>query len=73
LCFALSKAASGRISGSFESRRTRKTYLALVHGHIALGTHLYDCSIGDDPNDTRRYKQLPGGPANPVCIPGAAD
>lgn len=55
------------ITNGFASRRAKKTYLALVQGHVVLGSPLFDECLTTDPQDEREYKQMVGTPEHAVC------
>jgi tRNA pseudouridine32 synthase / 23S rRNA pseudouridine746 synthase len=57
---ALSKAAAGLACGQFESRTVRKSYLALLHGHVAAST-VVAYPIAEAPG----FLMEVGGGANP--------
>ena len=68
LCLALSRTASALVAAGFEGRRARKTYIALVRGHMAEDSYIFDQALGADPADARGYRQMAGTPQHPVCL-----
>eukprot|EP01059_Diplonema_ambulator_P033702 TRINITY_DN7179_c0_g1_i1.p1 TRINITY_DN7179_c0_g1~~TRINITY_DN7179_c0_g1_i1.p1 ORF type:complete len:329 (+),score=56.63 TRINITY_DN7179_c0_g1_i1:906-1892(+) len=61
LCLAFKKQMAARISHCFQSRTSKKLYLALVHGHPSTSTlHKFNQPIADDPTDPTGFKMCVG-------------
>ncbi|KAI9023699.1 pseudouridine synthase [Phycomyces nitens] len=58
---ALNKKAAGEASKLFRERTVKKTYLAIVQGHLALDSYTVDQPIGDDPSHDFRMKIVSDG------------
>ncbi|KAI7871423.1 pseudouridine synthase [Spinellus fusiger] len=58
---ALTKKAAAAASKLFQERAVKKTYLALVQGHLPLDKYHVDKPIGEDPGHDFRMAIVPGG------------
>jgi 23S rRNA pseudouridine1911/1915/1917 synthase len=56
---AKNDSAHRQLSAQFKAREVHKTYLALVHGHVAHDSGEISTSVGRDPK--RRIRMRPGG------------
>jgi len=59
--FAKTRAAHRALSLSFQERRARKTYRALVWGHPVPAKGAIDHALGRDPKDGRKMRVWAGG------------
>jgi 23S rRNA pseudouridine1911/1915/1917 synthase len=57
---ARSQRALENLREQFKSRRVKKTYLALVHGHPPAAEGIIEAPIGRDPQHRQRMAVLPG-------------
>lgn len=61
LCYGLSRDAAHELSMLFSSRQTRKTYLALVWGHMPADRYVFDAAIAQPPENA--FRQVIGSRA----------
>jgi 23S rRNA pseudouridine1911/1915/1917 synthase len=61
LMVARSDAAQASLQAQLQSRRVKKTYLALVHGSVAAAAGRIEAPIGRDPAHRTRMAVTPGG------------